>query len=71
MSADQESSQALPSTRTLLRSTFIAVAVACVLLVGAVLPAEYGVDPTGVGRVLGLTPMGRLKLALLREEAES
>jgi len=70
MSAEPESSHALPSTRTLLRSTLIAAAVACVLLVGAVLPAEYGVDPTGIGRVLGLTQMGRLKLALLQEEAD-
>ena len=53
----------LPSSRTLVRSTMIAVGVAAVLLVGVVLPAEYGVDPTGVGRVLGLTEMGRIKTA--------
>lgn len=29
--------------------------VAGVVLVGAVLPAEYGIDPTGIGRLTGLT----------------
>jgi hypothetical protein len=32
----------------------MAAAVAAVVLVGAVLPAEYGIDPTGVGARLGL-----------------
>jgi hypothetical protein len=45
----------LPSTGRLLRSTLIAAAAAATLLTLVVLPAEYGVDPTGVGRVLGLT----------------
>lgn len=59
----------LPSSRTLLRSTAIAAATAAALLVTAVLPAEYGVDPTGVGRVLGLTQMGEIKRELAREAA--
>lgn len=59
---------AASSTR-LLRSTVIALITAIVLLVVAVLPAEYGVDPTGVGRMLGLTEMGELKVALAREAA--
>lgn len=58
---------ALPSSRTLIRSTVIAVCVATAILLGAVLPAEYGIDPTGVGRVLGLTQMGKLKLELAKE----
>ena len=48
--ADRE----LPSTRKLLKSTALAVLVACVLLVTVVMPAEYGIDPTGIGNVLGL-----------------
>jgi hypothetical protein len=60
-----------PSGRSLLRSTAIAVVVAGVLLVTCVLPAEYGVDPTGVGRVLGLTQMGEVKLALAEEAASN
>jgi hypothetical protein len=59
--------EGLPSSRTLVRSTLIAVGVAAVLLVGVVLPAEYGVDPVGVGRILGLTEMGEIKMALARE----
>ncbi len=62
---------ALPSTRTLLRSTAIAAAVATALLVTVVLPAEYGLDPTGIGGVLGLTKMGQTKLALEKEAAEA
>jgi hypothetical protein len=34
-----------------------ALLVAGIILVVAVLPAEYGVDPTGIGRALGLTAM--------------
>lgn len=61
----------LPSARQLLRSTLVAAAVAGVLLVTVVMPAEYGVDPTGVGRVLGLQAMGETKMALAREAAET
>lgn len=42
------------SSRQLLRGTLTAVAVAAVLLVAVVLPAEYGIDPTGIGRGIGL-----------------
>ena len=44
----------VPSTRRLLKVTAIAIAVAGVILVTTVLPAEYGIDPTGVGSRLGL-----------------
>lgn len=59
----------LPTTPQLLRSTSIAIATAAVLLVTVVLPSEYGVDPTGVGRVLGLTEMGEIKQQLAAEAA--
>ncbi len=59
----------LPSSRTLLRSTLTALAVAAGLLVTVVLPAEYGVDPTGTGRLIGLTRMGEIKVALAKEAA--
>lgn len=59
----------LPSSRALVRSTLIAAATAVVLLVAVVLPAEYAVDPTGIGRVLGLTQMGEVKMALAEEAA--
>ncbi len=57
----------LPSTGQLLRSTLIAVIIATILLGTVVLPAEYGVDPTGVGRLVGLTQMGEVKMTLAEE----
>ncbi|MDO8906258.1 transmembrane anchor protein [Hydrogenophaga sp.] len=59
----------LPSTAQLLKSTTLAAIGALVLLVAVVLPSEYGIDPTGVGRALGLTAMGEIKQALAREAA--
>lgn len=59
----------LPSSRALLRSTALAALVAGLILVCVVLPAEYAIDPTGVGRVLGLTRMGEIKMELAEEAA--
>ena len=56
-----------PDGRRLFRSTLIAAAVALVLLVTTVLPSEYGIDPTGIGSLLGLTDMGKIKVQLARE----
>lgn len=47
----------LPSGGQLVKYTVIAVAIAAVVLVTAVLPAEYGIDPTGIGGRLGLQSM--------------
>lgn len=66
---NQVPADALPSSRKLLRSTLIAVGVAALLLVTVVMPAEYGVDPTGVGQLLGLKRMGEIKMALAQEAA--
>jgi hypothetical protein len=46
-----------PDKRRLLIATAIAAVAAAILLVTAVLPAEYGVDPLGTGRALGLAAM--------------
>ena len=59
----------LPSSKQLLRSTILAAISAAVLLVAVVLPAEYGIDPTGIGRVLRLTEMGDIKKQLAAEAA--
>jgi hypothetical protein len=56
-----------PSSRELLTSTIIALGVATALLVTVVLPAEYAIDPTGIGRLLGLTRMGEIKVQLAEE----
>lgn len=47
-------SPALPSTARLLKATALSIAVAAVILLTTVLPAEYGIDPTGIGARLGL-----------------
>lgn len=57
----------LPSARQLTRSTLIAAAAASVLLVGIVMPAEYGRDPIGTGSLLGLKKMGEIKVSLAQE----
>jgi len=57
----------LPSTRKLVCSTVIALLTAVGLLVTVVMPSEYAVDPTGVGRALGLTQMGEMKIILAQE----
>lgn len=59
----------LPTTKQLIRSTIIALVSAAILLITVVLPAEYAIDPTGVGRVLGLTDMGAIKTQLADEAA--
>lgn len=45
------------TTPQLLKATALAIAGAAALLVTSVLPAEYGIDPTGVGAALGLTAL--------------
>src|SRR5688572_10939565 len=57
----------LPSTRQLIKSTIIALVSAVVILVIIVLPAEYAIDPTGIGRMLKLTEMGEIKQQLAME----
>jgi hypothetical protein len=49
--------QALPSKRKLLMASGIALLIATVVLVTAVLPAEYGIDPLGTGAALGLVSL--------------
>lgn len=47
----------LPSGKTLMKATVLSAAVAGTLLVTTVLPAEYGIDPTGLGAKMGLTAL--------------
>jgi len=44
---------------SLVNATLLAAAVAAVVLVTVVLPAEYGLDPLGTGQRLGLTGLSR------------
>jgi len=65
--AESPSRAELPSTARLVKSTVIAAAAAVVILVAVVLPAEYAIDPTGIGRALQLTEMGEIKKKLATE----
>ncbi len=60
----------LPSTGQLIRSTIIAIVAAAAILITIVLPSEYGVDPTGIGRAIGLAEMGEIKEQLAKEAEE-
>ena len=64
MNNNTQSNGELPSTKQLLKSTIVAIGVAAVILITTVLPAEYGLDPTGVGGMLGLLKMGEIKVSL-------
>ena len=57
---------------SLVRATLGSAVAAGAILVLFWLPAEYGIDPTRVGRVTGLTQMGEIKQQLYAEaEAEA
>ncbi len=45
------------STPQLLKATALALATAGAILLTTVLPAEYAIDPTGIGKALGLTAL--------------
>lgn len=57
----------LPSSKKLIKSTVIAAISAVVVLVTCVMPAEYGIDPTGIGKAIGLVEMGEIKQSLAKE----
>lgn len=67
MRAPQDVTQ--PTAGRLTKATLIAAAVAAVLHVTVVMPAEFGSDITGIGRILGLTQQGEIKQQLAAEAA--
>ena len=67
--SDTPSQAELPSSKQLIKSTILAAIAAIVILFTVVLPAEYGIDPTGVGKLLRLTEMGQIKQQLAEEAA--
>lgn len=52
-----ESTIPVQSLSRQLISTFSALIIAGITLITAVLPAEYGIDPTGLGKAMGLTAL--------------
>lgn len=67
--ADAASSSETGRTAHFVRSLVILCLAAATLGVTIVLPAEYGIDPTGIGEKLGLKQMGEIKQQLAREDA--
>ncbi|MDA0655931.1 MAG: transmembrane anchor protein [Proteobacteria bacterium] len=65
--ANKPNPEELPSAAQLLKSTVIAAIAAAVILVTIVLPAEFGIDPTRIGKILGLASMGEIKTQLAKE----
>lgn len=59
----------LPTISQLIKATVFSVVTAGVILTTVVLPSEYAIDPTGVGRAFGLTQMGEIKAQLAKEAA--
>jgi hypothetical protein len=60
--------QEIPSAKKLAMTTALAMAVAAVILVIFVLPAEYGLDPLGTGEALGLTPLAGINPIIPEDE---
>ena len=57
MSSDPSPGWQAPSGKRIALSAVVAAAVAGLILITVVLPAEYNIDPTGIGRALGLTAL--------------
>lgn len=61
--------KAPPGRRGILMASTTALAVAAALLLTLILPAEYGWDPLGTGRALGLTGLTQDQTTALRRHA--
>ena len=57
-------SRPLPTLPQLVKTTGIALLAAGAILIVSVLPAEYGIDPTGIGKALGLTKLSTVSAPL-------
>jgi len=60
-SEDLQLDTAEASKRDIIMGVIIAGGVALALLVTTILPAEYGLDPTGMGKLLGFSQMNKEK----------
>lgn len=59
------------SSSSLWKATAGAILVGLVVLITAILPAEYNLDPTGVGKALGLTELSPESLAEKKAAADT
>jgi len=56
--AEPNATQA-PSSKNILRATGAAFVVGIIILLTAILPAEFGVDPLGIGKLTGVIALSR------------
>lgn len=63
MNSGTSDSRGNPTLRELNRVTMAALVTSASAVLFAILPAEYGIDPTGIGSWLGLTELGKMKQA--------
>lgn len=56
----------LPTLPQLIKATGVALIVAAAILITIVLPAEHGIDPTGIGKTLGLTALNNSQGAVTK-----
>lgn len=54
-----ETNPPIQSLRSLIIASCIATLIAALVLTAFVLPAEYGIDPTGLGKKMGLTVLAK------------
>ena len=67
--ASDPMSEATAAGTNLVRTTVLSLVVAAAVLVTFVLPAEYGIDPTGLGSAMGIDGMSGYRVsALMRED---
>lgn len=60
-----------PTTPQLVKATSVAALAAGLILITTVLPAEYGIDPTGIGKRLGLDALAAEPAAEARPPASA
>lgn len=72
MNAQPTAAPQAPSAKKILIATLCALAVATVILFTTILPAEFGLDPLGTGRLLGISGLsgGETMPALNQQEID-
>jgi len=65
------------SEKSLMKATILAIILAAIMLIFFILPAEYNIDPTGIGAKLGLTVLAqpakpeKVESQLVKNETDS
>lgn len=55
-------------SRALIKATFVSLGIAITVLLLFILPAEYNIDPTGIGQKMGLTALNDTKSVTTNSE---